>query len=78
MFLIVGITVLDRSIILETPKWDFGGCFAFIAKETSVKVDKEVAFYISKGIDNSLAHSLGRCATLHGKNNQCDSHEVIK
>jgi len=50
---------LDRAIIFESPKWDLGGCFAFIAKETGLKVDNEVAFFISKGIDNSLAYRLG-------------------
>lgn len=77
MLLIAGITVLDRSIILETPKLGFGGCFAFIAKEISVKVDKEVTFYIDMGIGYSLAHFLGRCPTLHGKNNRCGQSRGI-
>ena len=50
---------MEKAKIFESPKWDLGGLFSNIVKEEGVKAGEEIAFVISKGVDNSFAYRLG-------------------
>jgi hypothetical protein len=50
---------LKKIKIFESAKWDLGGQFLNLTKEAGLVAGDEIAFVISKGVDNSFAYRLG-------------------